>query len=953
MEAGILSESRRSAASERLVQVARSPGTLPTVRHLHPYLWAMLLAGCSGGGGGSGGGTPPPTVSLSAAPTSIVAGATTRLTWSATGATSCEGTGGWLGTLPTSGQMDLQPPGTSTYNLVCSGRGGTSHASVGVEVAPALSRVSGALLVPADARTDSDTNTALAAPVANNAFAEAQQLPNPVLLGGYVNAAGSGPAGPLRDPGDLEDYFRVSLLAGQVIELVAANALADVNDLDLELYGAGHQLLDGSYGSGPVERLVAKASGDHYVRVLAARGASIYALSVGRTGTTSATAPTLGGAFVPGELLIRTVARAGTPQGAAKLAADTARRHALKPLAGAADRAWLTGITPDTLHELRAEQQLHRAAAEPERFLSDEQRLKWATLQAVKRVAADADVAWAEPNWLVFRTAVPNDPLYPRQRWHYELLQLPAAWDITTGSADVTVAIVDTGIRSHPDLDGQRRGGYDFVRSFSNGDGDGLDADPSDPGERVKGSYVFHGTHVAGTVAAATNDGAGAAGIAWRVRLMPVRVVGTDGIGSLSDLVQGVLYAAGLPNDSGTVPPARADVINVSISASAPCPASLAEAVSAARAAGSIFVAAVGNQNKDTEHFPSGCAGVVGVAAVDALSQKAPYSNYGTGVDVAAPGGHLGTDRDADGYGDGVFSTHARYDGRTYFPSHEYLEGTSMAAPHVSGVAALMRSVNPSLTPAAFDALLDSGALTVDIGAPGRDALGVGLINALAAVRAAGGQPPSRPGQLTVPQGTLNFGASLAEFDLAVGNAGTEPVRVTAVRVSDTWLSATASQVDADGLGRYRLTVDRSGLAEGTYGGWVEFAGSAGTAARTSVQMQVPPAAAKADAGPHYLMLVDEDTGRNAYVLNVRARGEKVDFAFANVAAGRYRLIAGTDLDGNGEICEGGEACGRYPVYSNDMVLTITGDLAGLDFSTELRPAAGQAASPASATAAE
>jgi serine protease len=825
----------------------------------------------------------------------------------------------------------------------CGGGGGGSAPPVAPPPPPVTAKVSGSLLVPADARPDSDTNTSLATPLRNDGFATAQRLPNPVLLGGYANAAGSGPAGPLQAAGDLDDYYRVSLLQGQTIELSVAGAAEGANDLDLELYSAAGQLLDGSYGTRQAERLVAGASGEHYVRVLAASGASLYSLSIGRSAATTAAAPALSDPFVPGQLLLRAARRVGDLRGTAKVAADAAARHALKPLAGGPEREWLLELTSGALDGLRVAQQAGRSAADPVQFASAEQRRKWATLQALKLVAADPDLAWVEPNWIATPAAVPGDPLYPRQRWHYELVQLPAAWDITMGSAAVTVAVVDTGIRPHPDLDGQRRGGYDFVRGPASGDGDGLDPDPTDLGDRL-GANLFHGTHVAGTIAAATNDGYGVTGIAPGVRLMPLRVVNMDRIAEVADMVQAVRYAAGLPNDSGSVPPVRADVINVSISAAIPCPASLADAIAAARGAGSIVVAAAGNSNRDQDTFPAGCPGVVGVGAVDALARKASYSNYGRGVDLAAPGGQIGDDRDGDGYGDGVFSTHARKTGAGIVPTHDPIEGSSMAAPHVSAALALMRSLDPALTPAAIDQLLARGALTVDIGAPGPDTLGVGLISAFKAVQAAtGGVIPPRPGQLTASHASLSFGAALAELEVAVGNAGTEPVRVTSITVSEPWLSVVASQVDANGLGRYLLRVDRNGLADGTYGGRAEFSGSVGSPVRIDVLVQVLPASAEADAGPQYLQLVDPDSGRVAYSFELQARGSRVAFEFTGVAAGRYLLVAGTDLDGDRQICEPGEACGRYPIYSNPTALTIAGDLAGLDFATELRPVAASA----------
>ena len=192
---------------------------------------------------------------------------------------------------------------------------------------------------------------------------------------------------------------------------------------------------------------------------------------------------------------------------------------------------------------------------------------KQETLWAIKALKKKAGVAVAEPNYWRQPLAVPNDTLYTEQ-WHYPQIQLPDAWNVTTGSADVTVAVIDTGILSnHPDFVGQLVGGADLISDTENsGDGDGADTDPEDVGDGAMGdgSSSFHGTHVAGTVAAATNNGTGVAGVAWNSRIMPIRVLGRFG-GSTFDLIQSIRFAAGLSNATGTLPSQAADVINMSL----------------------------------------------------------------------------------------------------------------------------------------------------------------------------------------------------------------------------------------------------------------------------------------------------------------------------------------------------------------------------------------------------
>lgn len=164
---------------------------------------------------------------------------------------------------------------------------------------------------------------------------------------------------------------------------------------------------------------------------------------------------------------------------------------------------------------------------------------------------------------------MPNDPKYSQQ-WHYPIMGLEQAWDITTGSANVIVAVLDTGIFPHPDLKANVIAGYDFVSDvYSAGDGNGIDPDPT--AVATANDDAIHGTHVAGTIAAASNNRIGVAGVAWLSKIMPIRVLGSQG-GRDSDIINGIAYAAGLANTSGTLPAKRADIINMSLGGTASSP---------------------------------------------------------------------------------------------------------------------------------------------------------------------------------------------------------------------------------------------------------------------------------------------------------------------------------------------------------------------------------------------
>lgn len=289
----------------------------------------------------------------------------------------------------------------------------------------------------------------------------------------------------------------------------------------------------------------------------------------------------------------------------------------------------------------------------------------------------------------------------------------------TTGSRDVVVAVVDTGLdMDHPDINASMNvaPGWDMVSDPAMGnDGDGRDSDPNDPGDLCDPSVPFaensyHGTHVAGTIGAAVSDnGTGVAGGAWNVTVVPVRALGKCG-GRLTDINDAIRWAGGLVpafdtegNEVWNDNPA--DIINLSIGLFEFCPASLQDAINAVTERGAVVVSAAGNARVDTRFYsPGGCQNVVSVAAGDARGHIAPYSNYGDGVDVLAPGGDLGRDDNGDGRPDGVLSTRLAsncFDPVTGDPVdtcyYAFEQGTSMAAPHVSAALALLKSREPDL----------------------------------------------------------------------------------------------------------------------------------------------------------------------------------------------------------------------------------------------------------------
>ncbi|HSP37153.1 MAG TPA: S8 family serine peptidase [Frankiaceae bacterium] len=366
---------------------------------------------------------------------------------------------------------------------------------------------------------------------------------------------------------------------------------------------------------------------------------------------------------------------------------------------------------------------------------------------AARQLATDPTVAFAEPDLPVTADAspstaaqlqaiaTPNDPLLSDQ-WpligSYGIGESGSAgaWSKSRG-AGVVVAVLDTGITSHPDLAGQTVSGYDMIAdpAISN-DGNGRDADPSDPGDwSSAGPSSWHGTHVSGTIVASTGNDFGVAGVAPQAKVEPVRVLGTGG-GYVSDAVAGIYWAAGLPVSGVPLNANPARVINMSLDSYAPqgCPVAEQDAINAATAAGVTVVVAAGNDaGQAADYAPGNCANVVTVAATGPTGSSASYSNVGPAVTLAAPGGDM-----SSGPTGGVLSTLNSGTTTPGAPSYAYYEGTSMATPQVSGAVAQLLAAMPGLTPAQI-----KGRLTATARAVGQCpalACGAGILNAAALV---------------------------------------------------------------------------------------------------------------------------------------------------------------------------------------------------------------------------
>ena len=370
----------------------------------------------------------------------------------------------------------------------------------------------------------------------------------------------------------------------------------------------------------------------------------------------------------------------------------------------------------------------------------------------------DSHILTVEPDIRMQIATTPDDPSFTSQ-WDMSdasagaadySVRAPAAWEVTTGSSDLVVAVLDTGITSHSEFSGRTVAGYDFISdSIIGNDGNARDSDPSDPGDWITsaedasgylsgcgvGNSSWHGTHVAGTIGASGNNGSGIAGLNWTSKIQPIRVLGKCG-GYDSDIADAIRWAAGgtVSGVPANATPAR--IISLSLGGGGSCSSGMQSAINDARSRGALVVIAAGNENSNASSFsPGNCAGVITVAATGRNGKRAYYSNYGSTVEIAAPGGNMASDS-------GIYSTLNSGSQGPSTQSYAAYQGTSMAAPHVAGVLSLLLSVDPLLDESAVLALLASTSTPFASDANANscstaNTCGPGIINAAALIAAA------------------------------------------------------------------------------------------------------------------------------------------------------------------------------------------------------------------------
>lgn len=847
-----------------------------------------------------------------------------------------------------------------SFGAGCSscGGGGSDDSGGGGGGQQSMGSVRGSLTLPARVLLDSDTPDPHNLYIANDFPGQAQGIADLVSVIGYADQ--------ILDP---DDYFACPLTMGEKVVLRIADS---ATDLDLYLY-QGPTLVASSTATGPVETVTVPADDDYYIRVHAFNNGSIYNLGTGVTGAGVPAGPagsawSVDDEFVPGEAVVRFKT---TGPGAMRQ-----KRSSLRPAAEAEAQRMgiaLAAVDPGGLARVLfdagpSQKQLPTLTPAAGTGRLSERQAKQATLEKIRELSRDPAVAYAEPNFILRPTLDAHDT-YRYLQWNLDLIRLPMAWDNTVGDASVIVAVVDTGVLyNHPDLnanilkDGTTVVGYDMISdpTVAN-DGNGHDSNPIDSGDLVNGSKSsFHGTHVAGIIAAVTDNNKGVAGVSWNTKIMPVRVLGKGG-GTSYDVAQGILFAAARTNAYGVFPKkggvnTPADIINMSLG-SEDFSQAVQDAVNSARAAGVIVIAAAGNESTSQLFYPAADAGVVGVSAVDYAGKLAYYSNYGTYVDIAAPGGDLTADLYGDGNEDGILSTLG--DGATpgsVVYNYVMYQGTSMAAPHIAGVVALMKAAyivagkSPAdLTPEILDDLIKGNTVSDKINDSITDYTrrhrdnnkGYGLIDAdkavLAALTLAGATVSSTP-RLALQPSDLAFGLLTNQLTTHVTDRGLEPLQgVTVVPYSEPWLTHSLSGSSLV------FTVNRAALADGSYSANVTVSSLNGGTDNAFITL-LKQANLASDVGAVYVILYNIVT-QETVNQDIIDAANLYAYAMTNIISGSFILAAGTDLNNDNYLGDNGELFGIYPSLDQPSPFLVSNnqDLTGYNFTLQsmgLPPAA-------------
>ena len=533
-----------------------------------------------------------------------------------------------------------------------------------------------------------------------------------------------------------------------------------------------------------------------------------------------------------------------------------------------------------------------------------------------KKIAGEPGVEYAEPDIRMYPLLIPNDPQYVNQ-WHLSDylggINAPAAWDITTGILNTVVAVLDTGRTVHPDLDARWLPGHDFITDAINAnDGDARDADASDPGnwltsvEAAESRFSdctvrnssWHGTLVAGVIGASTQNGRDTAGIDWAAKILPVRVLGKCG-GLSSDIADGMMWAGGFTVPGVPDNPNPAKILNLSLGSENSCGNTYQNVVNQLIAAGMIIVVAAGNENSSADSSPASCQGVINVAAIARSGSRASYSNYGSKITLAAPGGE-GSDLVTLG------NTGTTVPGMATVTR---ASGTSFSAPVVSGIVSLMLAIRPDLDSAAVKRILTSSVRPFPDATCDTGICGAGIVDAAAALRSTRDQ--SIGVATSVGFQDADVGRANADIVLKVTNLAASAATIGPLLITGTGDFSASGNTCANALlasaGSCQISLRFNPSAKDLRQGELLFTASDGRAYRVSLtgfayaSAPISQQTAGTSGGPLYIAKAPDgnywytQSGGANRVARMTPAGDVTEFPLPNAGSTPFDIVAGAD----------------------------------------------------------
>ncbi len=902
-------------------------------------LTCLIISCGGGGGGGSGESDPPPaqsspTVTFTASASEIETGKSLTLEWSSVNASSCSASGSWSGSRATSGSeaYTSETTGNYSFSLSCSGSGGSTSKSVSVTFIQAKYDISGTINSLPYSALDGDVpnpNT----PVIENDLEplSIQNLANPSQVIGHLKYIEE------ETDNDQYDIYSVDLVGSQYASLeITGWDEEDPESVDLDLFilNEDGEIYRSSTGTDYYETVTLPSDGTFYIAVQAYKGSSKYVLTVGTVFQGFQLSKYGSEVAIDKNKVLVSLKNKQADIASTDLLFDNElltqkEKRKLK------DSIIVREINDiDYLREYQIYQYKNKFYNNNFK-ITNEQIEDILFRKYINTLNLENEDLVIEPSPKLSRLGAFQSDKFWYYQWDHHAINLEAGLN-ALGSKEFNgvVAVIDDG---SPPRNSQAWSAIDFIDEGY--DFAGNDNDTTTPLTYTDGiSDGYHGTHVASTIAA-KNDSKDLNGMGLKV--LPLKVFGGPNSGGFDLILEALKYAAGESNSSGksyssSQFPVKA--INLSLGACGTSTAFCNEITNFIARTGIPVIASAGNCACNgiysqaycpVSNAPAMCEGVISVAASDAINERAYYSSTDETVKITAPGGDTKVDLNADGYADGVMGWH---DGGI-----RPLQGTSMAAPHVSGAVALMRQINPDLTPVDIDNMILEGKVTDDIGFAGKDSeTGYGLLNVIKAVEEASLYESSGSNIVTTVNITpkiLPYAFTNDSLAVTITKVGDGDLSIEGVYADETdgWTYSGPQNLD---YGTYTFTVDRNEYPEGSYQNSIYFGMSDGSYELINVSFSVGSPRDNPNLGMAYVLLIDNDSDEVLQSVTVDITSGSGSYEFLQVDGSKnLRIVIGSDIDSDDIICGWGEFCDFMPKEPGLDSFKLEENLTNVNFS--------------------